>query len=191
MLQSTCFGTQIETRASKDDSGSQGQCREQRRGVRVKMTLTVEYSEKTAKNVEHFKNNRHDKGALSHTRTYTGRVLKQRKKILSVWVRIRKMVTASSSLNSSFHNSIMVHTPMPTHRQQLFTDRQFGNALAIHRSQDSLAPFWTGIVVGSGSVTGMRLYGFSVFDELSPGTVGLFFIRFAQVKNRLKGISFT
>ena len=64
MFQSTCFGAQVETGASKDDSGSQGQYREQRRGVRGKMTLTVEYSEKTVKNVEHFRNNCHDKRAL-------------------------------------------------------------------------------------------------------------------------------
>ena len=46
MLQSTCFGTKIETGVgSKDDSGSQGQYREERREARGKMTLTVEYSE--------------------------------------------------------------------------------------------------------------------------------------------------
>ena len=46
MLQSTCFGTEIETGVdSKDDSGSQGQYREERREVRGKMTLTVEHSE--------------------------------------------------------------------------------------------------------------------------------------------------
>ena len=56
MLQSTCFGTKIETGVdSKDDSESQGQYREERREARVKMTLTVEYSEMTATNVEHFK----------------------------------------------------------------------------------------------------------------------------------------
>ena len=56
MLQSTCFGTKIETGVdSKDDSGSQGQYREERREVRGKMTLTVEYSEMTATNVEHIK----------------------------------------------------------------------------------------------------------------------------------------
>ena len=56
MLQSTCFGTEIETGVdSRDDSGSQGQYREQRRELRGKMTLTVEYSEMIAKNVEHFK----------------------------------------------------------------------------------------------------------------------------------------
>ena len=56
MLQSTCLGTEIETRVdSKDDSGSQGQYREERREVRGKMTLTIEYSEMTTKNVEHFK----------------------------------------------------------------------------------------------------------------------------------------
>ena len=44
-----------ESKDSKDDGGSQGQYREQRREVRGKMTLTVEYSEMTAKNVEHFK----------------------------------------------------------------------------------------------------------------------------------------
>ena len=56
MLQSTCFKTQIDTGVdSKDDSGSQGQYREKRREVRGKMTLTVEYSEMTAMNVEHFK----------------------------------------------------------------------------------------------------------------------------------------
>ena len=53
MLQSTCFGTKIETGVdSKDDSGSQGQYREERREARGKMTLTVEYSEMTATNVE-------------------------------------------------------------------------------------------------------------------------------------------
>ena len=53
MLQSTCFGTWIETGVdSKDDSGSQGQYREERE-ARGKMTLTVEYSEMTATNVEH------------------------------------------------------------------------------------------------------------------------------------------
>ena len=52
MLQSTCFGTKIETGVdSEDDSGSQGQYREQRREVRGKMMLTVEYSEMTAKKV--------------------------------------------------------------------------------------------------------------------------------------------
>ena len=56
MLQSTCFGTSIETGVdSKDDSGSQSQYREERREVRGRMTLTVEYSEMTATNVEHFK----------------------------------------------------------------------------------------------------------------------------------------
>ena len=56
MLQSTCFETWIETGVdSRDNSGSQGQYREQRKEVREKMTLTVEYSEITAKNVEHFK----------------------------------------------------------------------------------------------------------------------------------------
>ena len=56
MLPSICFGTEIETGVdSKDDSGSQGQYREERREVRGKMTLTVEYSEMTAKNAEHFK----------------------------------------------------------------------------------------------------------------------------------------
>ena len=56
MLQSTCFGTWIETGVdSMDDSGSQGQYREERGEVRGKMTLTVEYSEMTAKIVEHFK----------------------------------------------------------------------------------------------------------------------------------------
>ena len=56
MLQSTCFGTKIETGVdSKDDSGSQGQYREGRREARGKMTLTVEYSEMTATIVEHFK----------------------------------------------------------------------------------------------------------------------------------------
>ena len=46
MLQSTCFGTEIETGVdSKDDSGSQGQYREERREVRGKMTLTVEHPE--------------------------------------------------------------------------------------------------------------------------------------------------
>ena len=56
MLQSPCFGTEIETGVdSNDDSGSQGQYSEQRRGGRRKMTLTVEYSEMTNKNVEHFK----------------------------------------------------------------------------------------------------------------------------------------
>ena len=55
MLQSTCFGTYIETGVdSKDDSGSQGQYREGRREVRGKMTLTVDYSEMSAKNVKHF-----------------------------------------------------------------------------------------------------------------------------------------
>ena len=64
-------------------------------------------------------------------------------------------------------------------------------AATIDWSQDSLAPFWTGIVARTGSVTCMRPYGFSVSDELSPGTVGLFFIRFARVKYRFKGLSFT
>ena len=41
-VQSTCFGTKIETGVdSKDDSGSQGQYREERREARGKMTLTV------------------------------------------------------------------------------------------------------------------------------------------------------
>ena len=35
--------------------GSQGQYREERREARGKMTLTVEHSEMTATNVEHFK----------------------------------------------------------------------------------------------------------------------------------------
>ena len=46
--------------------------------------------------------------------------------------------------------------------------------VAIHRSQDSLPPFSTGIVAHRRSVTGIRLYGFSVSDGLSPGAVGLF-----------------
>ena len=56
MLQPTSFGTYIETGVdSEDDSGSQGQYREERRETRGEMTLTVEYSEMTATNVEHFK----------------------------------------------------------------------------------------------------------------------------------------
>ena len=44
MLQSTCFGTEIEAGVdSKNDSGFQGQYRGERREVRGKMTLTVEY----------------------------------------------------------------------------------------------------------------------------------------------------
>ena len=46
MLQSTCFGTKIETGVeSSNGSGSQGQYREQRRELRGKMTLTVEHSQ--------------------------------------------------------------------------------------------------------------------------------------------------
>ena len=59
---------------SKDDSGYQGQYREQKRVVRRKMTPTVKFSEMNAKNVEHFKIT-----TTSHIRTYRGRVGKQRK----------------------------------------------------------------------------------------------------------------
>ena len=55
MLQFTC-SPQIETGLdSKNDSGLQGQYREERREVRGKVRLTVEYSEMTATNVEHFR----------------------------------------------------------------------------------------------------------------------------------------
>ena len=46
--------------------------------------------------------------------------------------------------------------------------------VAIHRSQDSLPPFWTGIGADRRSVIGIRLYGFSVSAGLSQGAVGLF-----------------
>ena len=36
----------------------------------------------------------------------------------------------------------------------------------------------------------MRLYGFSVSDELPLGAVGLYFIQFARVKYRLNSLSF-
>ena len=58
-MQSTCFGTKIETGVdSKGDSGSQGQYREQRRGVRGKMTcarVCVKMKGKCQRNGKHDK----------------------------------------------------------------------------------------------------------------------------------------
>ena len=56
MLQSTCFGTEIETGVdSKDDSGSQGRYREERREARGENDADCRILEMTVKNAEHFK----------------------------------------------------------------------------------------------------------------------------------------
>ena len=54
---------------------------------------------------------------------------------------------------------------------------------------DLKSGFWQ---TDSGMFAWMNVATFFNFSEqLSPGTVGLFFIRFARVKYRLKGLSFT
>ena len=77
MLQSTCFGTQIGTGVdSKDDSGSQGQYREERRSERSKRENDADCRilRNDRQDCRTVQNNRHDKRELRHTRTYTGRV---------------------------------------------------------------------------------------------------------------------
>ena len=111
MLQSTSFGTWIETGVdSKDGRGSQRHYRKQRREVREEMTLTVEYFEMTSKNVEHFKITA---TASSHWVTYvrTEEEYKQKKKLAtrphadSHTYRLTRFLTNT-------HITVCTHTPL-------------------------------------------------------------------------------
>ena len=61
---------------SKDDSGSQGQYREERRSERSKRENDADRRilRNDRQDRRTFQNNRHNKRELRHTRTYTGRV---------------------------------------------------------------------------------------------------------------------
>ena len=62
---------------------------------------------------------------------------------------------------------------------------QLLESVTIHRSQENLTPFWTGIVVRSGLVTGIGLYGFQFPMNFHRALSAHFFVWFARVKYRL------
>ena len=78
-------------------------------------------------------------------------------------------------------NTLSDHDSIHGHRNLNETER---SVIAHYRNFNAPKICKITVVKRSGLVTGMRLYRFSVSDELSPGTVGSFFIRFARVKYR-------